>query len=173
MKQLVILVDENDNKIDTEEKLKAHKKGLLHRAFSVFVFNNKNELLMQKRAERKYHSGGLWTNTCCSHPAPDESTENAAHRRLREEMGFDCRLKEVFSFTYKVSFGNGLIEHELDHVYVGKYNKDPKPNPKEVNDYKWISLENLKAGIENNPDKYTYWAKEIINNHISKLDSTV
>jgi len=125
-KELVVLVDENDNEIGVEEKINAHRKGLLHRAFSIFVFNSKNELLLQKRAADKYHSGGLWSNTCCSHPRPGENLKDAAHRRLQEEMGFDCSLREVFSFLYKKSFDNGLTEHELDHVFFGKFDGIPK-----------------------------------------------
>ncbi len=124
----VILVDENDNELGKEEKLKAHKEGKLHRCFSILIFNSKEELLIQKRAKNKYHSGGLWANTCCSHPKPGEDTEIAAHRRLKEEFGFDCELKQLFNFTYKKTFDNGLTENEFDHVFIGITNSEPIPN---------------------------------------------
>jgi len=153
----VILVDEKDNVIGKEEKIKAHQKGLLHRAFSVFVFNQKKELLMQKRSEIKYHSAGLWSNTCCSHPSPGERTIDAAEKRLQEEMGFTCKLKEAFEFIYKAEFPDGLIEHEYDHVFIGKHYKNPEPDPLEVSKWMWISLENLKKDIQLHPKKYTEW----------------
>src|SRR4030042_2763439 len=124
----IILVDENDREIGTEEKLKTHEQGKLHRAFSIFVFNSKGELLLQRRAKGKYHSGGLWTNTCCSHPREGEKLEEAVHRRLKQEMGLDCPLKEAFSFIYKVRFENGLFEHELDHVFIGRVDGKPVPD---------------------------------------------
>lgn len=155
----VILVDEADNQIGVEEKLKAHRDGKLHRAFSIFVFNSEGKLLLQQRALSKYHCGGLWANTCCSHPRPGEGTEIAAHRRLREEMGFDCPLKELFSFTYKAKFDNGLTEHEFDHVLIGKFDGTPKANPEEVESWKWVDIDELRNGIRQNPDKYVYWLK--------------
>ncbi len=158
-KEIIILVDRHDKKIGTEEKMKVHKEGKLHRAFSIFVFNSKGELLLQKRAKSKYHSGGLWTNTCCSHPRQGESLEEAAHRRLKEEMGFDCRLKEIFSFTHKAKFANGLIENEFDHVFLGKFDGKPKSNPKEVEDWKWVSIDKLKKDISREPGKYAVWFK--------------
>ncbi len=160
-KEKVILVDENNRKIGEEEKIKAHKEGKLHRAFSIFVFNSKDELLLQKRAKAKYHSGGLWSNTCCSHPRPGESDYDAANRRLIEEMGFSCKLKRLFCFTYKTEFDNGLIEHEYDCVFIGKINESQKisPNPIEVKDYKWISMKELKKDIKENPGNYSYWLK--------------
>ena len=167
----VILVDEHDKALGAAEKLQAHKDGKLHRAFSVFVFNAEGKLLLQQRAISKYHSGGLWTNTVCSHQRVNETTEQAAHRRLQEEMGFDCPVKEVFNFTYKTKFDNGLFEHELDHVLIGNYDNNPTPNPEEVESWKWITLEELKKDIQENPDKYTYWLKtafDKIENHISK-----
>src|SRR4030042_6476736 len=130
-KEFIILVDENDNFLGTEEKLKVHKEGKLHRAFSVFIFNSKGELLMQKRAKDKYHSGGLWANTACGHPRANESLVDAAHRRLFEEMGFDCELKEIYKFHYNVRFENGLIENEMDHVFMGKFEDKPNPSPEE------------------------------------------
>lgn len=153
----VILVEENDNQIGTEEKLKAHQDGLLHRAFSIFIFNDKNELLLQQRALDKYHYGGLWTNTCCSHPRPNENTTEAAHRRLAEEMGFDCDISEVFDFKYKVAFENGLTENEFDHVFFGRYNNDPIINKKEANDFKWVDIKWLEKDLKNNPSVYTVW----------------
>ena len=134
-----------------------HKKGLLHRAFSLFVFNNRGELLLQKRNKNKYHSGGLWTNTCCSHPRKGEELPLAIHRRLGEEMGFDCELNEIFSFTYKKTFENGLTEHEFDHVFIGYYDNDPKINTEEADSWKWISIEKLQTDIKNHPESYTYW----------------
>jgi isopentenyl-diphosphate delta-isomerase len=155
----VILVDTKDNEIATGEKMEVHRLGKLHRAFSVFVFNSKGELMLQKRAMKKYHSPGLWSNTCCSHPKPGETTEKAAHRRLREEMDFDCELKEAFSFVYKVRFDNGLIENEFDHVFLGRFDGKPRPNPDEADDGKWINLQELKDDVAQNPKKYSYWLR--------------
>ena len=159
MSDLIILVDENDKQIGTEEKLKAHQNANLHRAFSIFVFNDKGQLLLQQRALNKYHSAGLWTNTCCSHPRPDEETINAAHRRLKEEMGFDCELVEIFSFKYKTVFDNGLTENEFDHVFLGTYNNNPIPNLLEANAYKWVDIKWLEQDIKNNETIYTVWLK--------------
>ncbi len=155
----VILVDKNNKKLGVEEKINVHKKGKLHRAFSIFVFNSKEELLIQKRDKKKYHCGGLWSNTVCSHPQLSETYNQATHRRLKEEMGFDCALKKLFCFTYKVKFQNGLIENEYDCVFIGKFNGKPKPNTKEIMDYKWISIKKLKQEILKNPKKYTPWLK--------------
>lgn len=155
----VILVDENDVPVGTMGKLEAHQKGLLHRAFSVFIFNDKNELLLQRRALDKYHSAGLWTNTCCSHPQPNEDTLAAANRRLKEEMGMTTELKHKSSFIYKTPFDNNLTEHEFDHVFVGYSNEEPVLNPFEVADSKWISLEELKMEIKSSPEKFTSWFK--------------
>jgi len=157
MVEKVILVDEKDKPIGTEEKLEAHRMGLLHRAFSIIVLNPKKEVLLQKRARTKYHSGGLWSNTCCSHPRQGEEIKLAVHRRLQEEMGFDCELKEVGSLLYKKEFGNGLTEHEFLHVFLGKYDGKVKPDANEAEDIKWVSLKELKRGIEKNPERYTYW----------------
>ncbi len=165
----VILVDENDREIGTGEKIKTHIEGKLHRAFSIFVFNSKGELLLQKRARNKYHSGGLWTNTCCSHPRPGETIEKAAHRRLREEMGFDCVLKEIYSFTYQVEFEYNLFENEYDHVLQGEFDGEPMLNPEEASDCKWIDVEKLKKDIQDNPDNYTHWLKISIDIFISCL----
>ncbi len=158
-KEEVILVDENDIAIGSMEKLEAHQKGILHRAFSVFIFNNNNELLLQRRALTKYHSAGLWTNTCCSHPQPNEDTLAAANRRLKEEMGMQTTLTHKTSFIYKTNFDNGLTEHEFDHVFIGNTNTNPIINPEEVDSFKWISLEKLKANIKTHPELYTSWFK--------------
>lgn len=159
MKEMLILVDRNDNEIGTEEKMKAHEEGTLHRAFSIFVFNDRGEMLLQQRAKSKYHSGGLWTNACCSHPRPGESVEQAGHRRLVEEMGFDCPLEVKFNFIYRAEFDDGLIEHELDHVLFGKYNGEIHFNPNEVENYRWVSIDELKKEMTENPDHYTVWFK--------------
>lgn len=167
----VILVNEKDEWLGLADKLEAHEKGLLHRAFSVFVLNNDNELLLQRRALDKYHSGGLWTNTCCSHPRDKESTTAAAHRRLVEEMGFDCHVEKIFTYTYKADMGNGLTEHEYDHIYSGRYDMPPRPNEKEVCDYKYISIEKLQEWIEREPAAFTQWFLMILPvflQHISK-----
>lgn len=153
----VILVDEQDKPIGTMDKLEVHQKGLLHRAFSVFIFNDKGELLLQRRALSKYHSAGLWTNTCCSHPRPYEETLAAANRRLREEMGMDTILMHKTSFIYKTPFDNGLTEHEFDHVFIGQSNEDPIINPEEVDSFKWLSLEKVKEEIQNDPENFTSW----------------
>lgn len=165
----LIIVDNNDKPIGQDEKLATHQKGRLHRSFSIFIFNSKNELMLQKRASGKYHSGGLWTNTCCSHPRVSEDTEKAAHRRLQEEMGFDCGLEEKFSFQFKVKFENGLIENEFDHVFVGRYDDEPKLNPEEAEDWKWVNLDKLEEDIKNNPDEYSYWLKVVIEKYKDKL----
>ncbi|MBX9136174.1 MULTISPECIES: isopentenyl-diphosphate Delta-isomerase [unclassified Clostridium] len=173
MKEIIICVDKNDNEVGHIEKMDAHIKGLLHRALSIFIFNEKNELLLQKRYSGKYHSPGLWTNTCCTHPNKDESTDDAAIRRLQEEMGFSCDLKEVFSFMYYIKFDNDLIEHEFDHVYFGRYSNEISINPLEVEDYKWISLDNIKVDLKTNPDNYTFWFKYIIENHIKEIEENL
>ena len=173
MKEIIICVDKNDNEVGHIEKMDAHIKGLLHRALSIFIFNEKNELLLQKRYSGKYHSPGLWTNTCCTHPNKDDRTDDAAIRRLQEEMGFSCDLKEVFSFMYYIKFDNDLIEHEFDHVYFGRYSNEISINPLEVEDYKWISLDNIKVDLKTNPDNYTFWFKYIIENHIKEIEENL
>lgn len=162
----VILVDKNNNPIGTEEKMKAHRLGLLHRAFSIFIFNDQNELMLQRRALNKYHNGGLWTNTVCSHPRPGETYQQATHRRLKEEMGLDCELSNKGCFIYQAEFPNGLIEHEYDCVFVGKYNNNPKPNPAEAMDWRWIDLNQLRLEIKKNPNNFTFWLKEILKKNI-------
>lgn len=170
MQERVILVDRLDREIGTEEKLKAHREGKLHRAFSVFIFNAKGELLLQKRAETKYHSGSLWTNTCCSHPRPGESRYCAARRRLNEEMGFDSELTELFSFIYHTKLENNLFEHELDHVFVGIFEGRPIPNPDEVDDWKWIKVDALERDVRENSQNYTYWLKLVLNRVLKQYD---
>ncbi|MCF6279834.1 MAG: isopentenyl-diphosphate Delta-isomerase [Flavobacteriaceae bacterium] len=153
----VILVDKNDKQIGLMPKMEAHERALLHRAFSVFVFNDDGELMLQQRAAKKYHSPLLWTNTCCSHQRDGETSLEAGKRRLQEEMGFVCDLEEVFSFIYKAPFDNGLTEHELDHVMVGRFNNHPKINKEEVEDYKWMTSQEVKVDMELNPTNYTAW----------------
>jgi isopentenyl-diphosphate delta-isomerase len=155
----VILVDEHDVQTGTMEKMEVHQKALLHRAFSIFVFNDKGEMLLHKRADKKYHSGGLWTNACCSHPKPGEETAIAAAIRLQEEMGFNTELKKAFDFIYKAPFDNGLTEHEFDHVYIGTYDGDIVPNTDEVSDYCFKPVEEIKNSIQSHPQKYTEWFK--------------
>ena len=157
----VILVNEQDEQIGLMPKMEAHEKALLHRAFSVFVFNDKNELLLQQRAMSKYHSPGLWTNTCCSHQREGETNIQAGKRRLQEEMGFVTELTETVSFIYKAPFDNGLTEHELDHIMIGYYSKEPNINKDEVENWKWMTLEDIKADMVLNPETYTVWFKII------------
>lgn len=159
MEKRIILVDENDNVLGYEEKLKAHVDGKLHRAFSVFVVNSRGQLMLQKRDSRKYHSGSLWTNTCCSHPLEGEQQEKTVHNRLRFEMGFDCPVHHLFKFVYKAPFENGLTEYELDHVYLGLYDGDANPHPDEAEDWKWMDLDEVKRDMQQNPHLYTYWFK--------------
>lgn len=155
----VILVDRLDKQLGEMEKMEAHKKALLHRAFSIFVFNGEGKLMMQQRAKNKYHSPGLWTNTCCSHPRPGETLEEATHRRLPEEMGFDCEIEKAFDFIYKADVGQGLTEHEFDHVFVGKTDKLPEINSDEVESWKYMSLEEIKRALKEQPDDFTVWFK--------------
>lgn len=157
----VILVNENDEQIGLMPKLEAHQKAVLHRAFSVFVLNDKNELMLQQRAAHKYHSPLLWTNTCCSHQRENETNIQAGNRRMIEEMGFTTELKELFSFIYKAPFDNGLTEHELDHVMIGFSNQEPVINPDEVEAWKWMDIDSVREDIEKNPDIYTAWFKII------------
>ena len=166
----VILVNENNEQIGLMPKMEAHEKAVLHRAFSVFVFNEKGALMLQQRAAEKYHSPLLWTNTCCSHQRNGETNIEAGKRRLMEEMGFICELEEVTSFIYKAPFDNGLTEHELDHIMIGYYNENPKINKEEVESFKWMLLEDVKLDIENNPSIYTAWFKIIFENYYSFLN---
>lgn len=157
MESQVILVNEQDEATGVMEKMEAHRQGVLHRAFSVFILNEAGEMLLQQRALGKYHSGGLWTNTCCSHPLPGETVEAAAHRRLFEEMGFDCALTSLFNFTYRTEFDNGLIEHEFDHVLAGTYNGAVNPDPAEVNTYRYLSLDTVSRLLQEDPAQFTSW----------------
>lgn len=156
--EYVVLVDENDNELGIMEKIQAHKHGgKLHRAISVFVFNSEGKLLLQRRALTKYHAPGLWANTCCSHPRPGEDALSAAKRRVKEEMGFECEVEEIFSVIYKADVGNGLTEYEYDHVFIGHWDGEPEPNPEEVSDWEWKDLDEIKKDIEENSEKYAPW----------------
>lgn len=170
MPEQIILVDEKDQQIGEMEKMQAHAEGRLHRAFSVFVFNSKGEMLLQQRAKSKYHSGGLWTNTVCSHPRVGEDLLSAVHRRLQEEMGFDTEVKEIFSFIYKVPLDNDLFEHEFDHVFVGFYDGEPKINPQEAESYKWVTLDDIQFDIEIDPQNYTEWFKIIFEKNLQHIE---
>lgn len=165
----VILVDENDQVLGTMEKLLAHQEGRLHRAFSVLIFNDKGQMLIHKRAADKYHCGGLWTNACCSHPRLNEGLIKAGKRRLLEEMGFVTDLEHVGSFIYKIHFDNGLYEHELDHLLIGCYSEPPSPNKDEVEDWKYVEMEELLKDIDNNPEKFTFWFKTILLEQSEKI----
>jgi isopentenyl-diphosphate delta-isomerase len=158
----VILVDEHDRELGAAEKMAAHVAGRLHRAFSIFVFNSAGQLLLQRRARAKYHSGSLWSNTCCGHPRPGESTPAAARRRLREEMNFDCELRAAFEFLYRAEFANELIEHEYDHVFVGEFDGAFVAEESEVEDWKWTTLDELRRDVRARPDDYTYWLKAVL-----------
>ena len=167
----VILVDKNDNQVGLMPKLEAHEKGVLHRAFSIFIFNSNYELLLQKRASSKYHSGGLWTNTCCSHPREGEDILDAANRRLDEEMGIKTSLRKVYDFIYKAELDNQLTEHEFDHVFYGVFDNDPILNEDEAEDFKWLDMETLNNDIIKNEDNYTVWFKiafEYFYNYLKK-----
>jgi isopentenyl-diphosphate delta-isomerase len=153
----VILVDKDDNPVGAMEKMEAHRKAVLHRAFSVFIFNGKGEMLLQQRARQKYHSAGLWTNACCSHPRPGEDTRQAALRRLQEEMGFTTILEKLFDFTYRAEFGNGLTEFEFDHVFTGVYDGDIDPDPTEVGDHCFKTLDEIRTDLAAHPQRYTHW----------------
>lgn len=159
---MVILVDKDDNAIGTMEKMEAHRKGVLHRAFSVLVFNSKGEMLLQKRAKSKYHSGGLWTNACCSHPIPDEAIEHTVQRRVREEIGIDITPSFSYKFLYKTALDKNLIEHELDHVFLAEFNGNPTLNKDEAEDWKFVNLESLRSDVQKNPGHYTEWFKLIL-----------
>jgi len=165
----VQLVDKHDKPIGAMEKLLAHEKGELHRALSVLIVNSNNEILLQRRALGKYHSPGLWTNTCCSHPYPGEDTLEAAKRRLKEEMGMTANLEFVFKFLYKCDFDNGLIEYELDHVFIGKTDDTPHINTDEAMAFSWMSIQDLETNMEKNPDEYTFWFKLIIQQYRNSL----
>ncbi len=169
MSQLIAVVDCADRVIGYRGKDEVHREGLLHRAFSILVFNSRGEVLLQRRALSKYHSPGLWTNTCCSHLPENSEMQAVVHHRLVEEMGFDCELTHLFTFTYRVELPNGLIENELDHVYVGRFDGIPKPHGDEVCDWKWLPPQVLLADVDQNPDDYTYWFKHIVRNYWDKF----
>ncbi|MFT5754346.1 MAG: isopentenyl-diphosphate delta-isomerase [Flavobacterium sp.] len=171
IEEQVILVDTNDKVIGLMDKMAAHEQALLHRAFSVFVLNDKNEVMLQQRASHKYHSPLLWTNTCCSHQRAGESNIQAGKRRLDEEMGFVTELKELFHFIYKAPFDNGLTEHELDHVMIGYSNDEPKINSEEVENWKWMKIEDIKNDMEIHPEIYTVWFKIIFDKFYHYLES--
>ncbi len=157
----VVLVDDQDREIGTEEKLQAHLSGKLHRAISIFIFNENHEMLIQQRAHSKYHSGGLWSNTCCSHPWQGEIPLEAAKRRLREEMGIECALEKAFHFIYKAPLNNNLREFEFDHVFVGHFEGEPTPNPEEASAWKWIAFSDVEKEMHLHPEQYTFWFKAI------------
>lgn len=165
----VVLVDEKDNQIGAMGKLMAHRTGALHRAFSIFVFNDQGKLLLQQRAKGKYHSGGLWTNTCCSHPRPGEDVIVAAHCRLKEEMGFDCELKNVYNFMYQAALDNNLVEHEFDHVLAGRFNGSPNPNREEAENWKWADPAVLKHDMAAHPQNYTYWFRTCFSDVMARM----
>ncbi|MGB5981229.1 MAG: isopentenyl-diphosphate Delta-isomerase [Nonlabens sp.] len=167
--EYVVLVNENDEKVGLMEKIEAHEKALLHRAFSVFILNDKDEIMLQQRALDKYHSPGLWTNTCCSHQRDGESNIEAGKRRLMEEMGFSTDLKELFHFIYIAPFDNGLTEHELDHVMIGHCNDDPELNPDEAAAFKWMTADDIKIDIAKQPELYTEWFKIIFDNYYKHI----
>lgn len=167
----VILVNKFDEELGLMEKMEAHEKGLLHRAFSVFVLNDDGHLMLQQRAIDKYHSGGLWTNTCCSHPRKGESNEEAAKRRLMEEMGFECPVEKTLEFIYKAELDKGMTEHEYDHLFIGKYNGEPVLNPKEAMAWKWVDINVLANDIDKNPEKYTAWFRIIYQRFLEAVKS--
>lgn len=153
----VVLVNKDDRVIGRMEKMAAHQEGILHRAFSIFLFNDKGEMLLQKRAASKYHSPGLWTNACCSHPRPDEELDQAARRRLFQELGIVCEVSHQYFFIYKADVGNHLVEHELDHVFFGQFSGEPSPNAEEVSAWKYVNVDWLTEDVDENPDDYTTW----------------
>lgn len=174
--ELVILVDERDRELGAGEKLRAHREGALHRAFSVFIFDRGGRLLIQKRAREKYHSAGLWSNTACGHPRPGEATKEAARRRLREEMGLDCDLRAAFEFLYRAELDGALVEHEYDHVFVGTHEGEapPAPDPSEVEEWSWVSMDELRRGLREEPHLYSYWLKLAVEGgHWRRLDALV
>jgi isopentenyl-diphosphate delta-isomerase len=165
----VVLVNERDEMIGVENKTRAHLLGALHRAFSVFILNADGQLLLQKRAQTKYHSKGLWSNTCCGHPRPGESIERASRRRLWEEMGFDSDLRKLFDFIYRADVDGGLIEYEYDHILLGRFDDTPEPDPNEIAEWKWADLRTLSADIEAHPESYTYWLRISFNRFLQAI----
>ncbi|NOU19356.1 MAG: isopentenyl-diphosphate Delta-isomerase [Bacteroidales bacterium] len=170
MPQLIALVNPNDEIIGYDNKTVVHQKGLLHRAFSILIFNSKGEMLLQRRALSKYHSPGLWTNTCCSHLPKGLEMESIIHERLQEEMGFDSELKHTLAFHYQVNFGDGMIENEIDHIYIGFFNGNPIPNPTEVCEWAWRTKDYVLEEVKNKPEKYTYWFKNILENYFDSIE---
>ena len=169
MSEQVILVDSRNRELGAMDKTEAHQRGILHRALSIFIFNSKGELLMHRRAMGKYHSSGLWSNTCCSHPRPGEKVADAANRRLQEEMGMKAGLTELFYFIYKAELENGLYEHEADHVFVGKTDADPKPDKNEVMEWKWMDVTAISADMDANPTNYTIWFQLIFKDVLRRV----
>jgi len=169
MSENVILVNERDEALGLMEKMEAHRQGLLHRAFSVFILNKQGDILLQQRAHHKYHSGGLWTNACCSHPRDSETALAAAHRRLQEEMGFDCELSPVLEFTYRAELDQGMTEHEYDHVFVGYYENDPILNPEEAAAFAWRHITEVQRDVQERPERYTAWFKIIFERFVQSL----
>ncbi len=170
MEDHVILVNRDGDQVGTAGKMAAHRSGDLHRAVSVFLFDERGRVMLQKRAAGKYHSAGLWSNTCCSHPRPDEDVADAARRRLREEMGIDCELEEVFSFVYHAPLDNGLIEHEFDHVFFGSYQGSPELNPEEADDWAWMEMAALSADVRERPEVYSFWLAACLDHVISHVE---
>jgi isopentenyl-diphosphate delta-isomerase len=170
MSDHVVLVDDLDRELGTMDKLQAHKEGRLHRAFSIFIFNAAGEMLIHQRAENKYHTGLLWSNACCSHPLPGESIDDALQRKLYQEMGFFCPLEHAFSFTYRAELDNGLIEHEIDHVYIGQFDEAPNPNPSEVSDWKFVPIPVLKKDMLGQPQKYTPWFRMLFDQVVARTE---
>jgi isopentenyl-diphosphate delta-isomerase len=170
---LIALVNENDEVTGYSNKMDVHRSGQLHRAFSIFIFNDDYKILLQRRALSKYHSGGLWTNACCSHLVFGDNFDSAVHCKLNQEMGFDCNLEHIFTFNYKTQLGNGLIENELDHVFLGHFNGSPNPNPAEVSEWKWADLIEVNTDLINNKDNYTYWFNIAFQKVLQHLEITV
>ncbi len=165
---MLITVDAQDRETGVVDKLTAHRRGILHRAFSIFVFDANARLLLQQRARGKYHSGGLWSNTCCSHPRSGESLLDSAHRRLRHEMGFDCPLEAVFGFVYRATLGGGFVEHEFDHVLVGRFQGIPVPDAGEVGDWKWESVPAIQRQLAENPLQFSAWFKAALDGLLAR-----
>ncbi|MCA1751977.1 MAG: isopentenyl-diphosphate Delta-isomerase [Cryomorphaceae bacterium] len=169
----VILVDAEDREIGTMEKLEAHKKGLLHRAFSIFLFNDQGEMLIHRRALSKYHCGGQWSNTCCSHPIKGKALNDCLSTKLHQEMGITAELEKAFEFTYRAEMENGLIEHEYDHVFIGRYKDTPRPNPREVCDWRYAPIDDVSAEMRSNPEKFTPWFRMLFDSvasHYATID---
>ena len=167
----IVLVNEKDEVLGTMNKLLVHQKGLLHRAFSIIIINDRGQMLIHQRQNNKYHSGGLWSNACCSHPQKDEETIKAAHRRLNEELNMSCSLKPIFSFIYKIELDNDLIEHEFDHVFIGRTNHTPDFNKDEISHVKWIDIDHLREKIKKEPNIFTFWFKLLMIDYFHKINA--